>query len=148
MAFEICSSKFRRFYDPGGYWWPPAYSTWGPTIVSFIFFHNLLFLAIFRVLNFRSHFEAPNGDSMPNLHPWEVETPIYPNGAHIFYASSPRVMFLDVQNSPLFLHNKQALEPYCNTIQRSVVATSLLRDSLPAPQLFYFHHVCKHIFVI
>ena len=22
---------------PGGYWWPPAYSTWGPTIVSFIF---------------------------------------------------------------------------------------------------------------
>ena len=23
--------------DPGGYWWPPAYSTWGPTIVSFIF---------------------------------------------------------------------------------------------------------------
>jgi hypothetical protein len=21
--------------DPGGYWWPPAYSTWTPTTVSF-----------------------------------------------------------------------------------------------------------------
>ena len=24
-------------YDPGGYWWSLAYSTWGPTIVSFSF---------------------------------------------------------------------------------------------------------------
>ena len=37
-----------------------------------------------------------NGDSMPKLRPREVETPIYPNGVHIFGASSPRVRFLDV----------------------------------------------------
>ena len=24
-------------HDPGGYWWPPTYSTWTPTIVSFSF---------------------------------------------------------------------------------------------------------------
>ena len=134
--------------DPGGYWWPLAYSTWGPIIVSVRFCHNLLFFAVFRVLNFRSRFEAPNGDSMPKLRPREVETPIYPNGAHSFGASSPRVRFLDVQSSPLFLHNKQAVEPHCNTVQSYVVATSLLRYSLPEPQLFYFHHVCKHISMI
>ena len=33
---------------------------------------------------------ASNGDSRPNLRPWEVETPIYPNEAHSFGASSPR----------------------------------------------------------
>ena len=37
-----------------------------------------------------------NGDRMPKLHPREVETPIYPNGAHSFGASTPRVRFLDV----------------------------------------------------
>ena len=37
---------------------------------------------------------ASNGDSMPKLRPWEVETPIYLNGAHSFGASSPRVRFL------------------------------------------------------
>ena len=99
----------------------------------FQFQHNLLFLAVFRVLNFRSRFEAlndvfwengeqhvsmdrcfsfqiyspqmdisngvwhaSNGDSMPKLRPWEVETPIYPNGAHSFGASSPRVRVLAV----------------------------------------------------
>ena len=39
---------------------------------------------------------ASNEDSMPKLRPWEVETPIYLNGAHSFGASSPRVMFLEV----------------------------------------------------
>ena len=39
---------------------------------------------------------ASNRDSMPKLRPWEVETPIYPNGAHSFGASSPRVRVLDV----------------------------------------------------
>jgi hypothetical protein len=24
-------------FDPGGYWWPPTYSTWTPTIASFSF---------------------------------------------------------------------------------------------------------------
>ena len=99
----------------------------------FQFWHNLLFLAVFRVLNFRSCFEAlndifwenrekrasmdrcfslkifsprtdisnavwfvSNKDRMPKLHPREVETPIYPNGAHIFGDSSPRVRVLDV----------------------------------------------------
>ena len=38
---------------------------------------------------------ASNGDCMPKLHPREVETPIYPNGAHSFGASSPRVRVLD-----------------------------------------------------
>ena len=37
---------------------------------------------------------ASNGDSMPKLRPSEVETPIYPNRAHSFGASSPRVRFL------------------------------------------------------
>ena len=54
-----------RHNDPGGYWWPPTYSTWTPTIVSFIF---LVFLIVaqftifgsFRVLNFQSRFEALN----------------------------------------------------------------------------------------
>ena len=39
---------------------------------------------------------ASNRYSMPKLRPWEVETPIYPNGAHSFGASSPRVRVLDV----------------------------------------------------
>ena len=47
-----------------------------------------------------------NEDRMPKLRPWEVETPIYPNGTHSFGASSPRVRFLDVYNSPSFLNNK------------------------------------------
>ena len=79
----------------------------------FQFRHNLLFLAVFRVLNFRSRFEALNEvlcaskkDRMPNLRPWEVDVPIYPNGAHIFGASSPRVRVLDVYGFPLFLNNK------------------------------------------
>ena len=53
---------------------------------------------------------------MPNLHPREVDVPIYPNGAHSFGASSPRVRFLDVLDFPLFLNNKQAFEPHYNTV--------------------------------
>ena len=78
--------------DIGGH---PSIPLGAPSLsLSFFqFWYNLLFLAVFRVLNFQSCFEAPNGDSMPNLCPREVETPIYPNGAHIFGASSPRVRF-------------------------------------------------------
>ena len=36
---------------------------------------------------------ASNGDRMPKLRPQEVEPPTYPNGAHSFGASSPRVRF-------------------------------------------------------
>ena len=49
---------------------------------------------------------ASNGDQMPKLHPWEVETPIYPNETHNFGASSPRVRFLEFSVFPLFLNNK------------------------------------------
>jgi hypothetical protein len=28
--------------DPGGYWWPPTYSTWTHTIFSFIFSVSLI----------------------------------------------------------------------------------------------------------
>ena len=49
---------------------------------------------------------ASNGDHMPKLRPWEVETPIYPNGAHSFGASTPRVRVLAVYDFPLFLNNK------------------------------------------
>ena len=39
---------------------------------------------------------ASNRDHMPKLRPREVDVPIYPNRAHSFGASSPRVRFLDV----------------------------------------------------
>ena len=79
-----------------------------------------------------------NGDHMPKLRPWEVETPIYPNVAHSFGASSPRVRVLNVQGFPLFLNNKQAPEPHCNSFQRHVAATSLLRDSYQCPSQFIY----------
>jgi len=37
-----------------------------------------------------------NRDHMPKLQPQEVDALIYPNKAHNFGASSPRVRFLDV----------------------------------------------------
>ena len=49
---------------------------------------------------------ALNGDRMPKLHPQEFETPIYPNEAHNFGTSSPRVRFFEVSIFPLFLNNK------------------------------------------
>ena len=49
---------------------------------------------------------ASNGDQMQNLHPQEVETPIYPNEAHNVGTSSPRVRLLDVLDFTLFLNNK------------------------------------------
>jgi len=79
--------------DIGGH---PPIPLGAPPLSLSICFHNLLFLVVFWVLNFQSGFEAPNGDSMPKLRPWEVETPIYPNGAHSFGASSPRVRVLAV----------------------------------------------------
>ena len=53
------------FLDPGGYWWPPTYSTWTPTIVYFIFPVSLIvaqftIFGCFWVLNFQSRFEALN----------------------------------------------------------------------------------------
>ena len=119
--------------DTGGH--PPIPLGAPPLSLSvFQFRHDLLFLAVFRVMNFWSRFEAlndvfwasrptniipfrndirgescsprtelsndvscqSNGDSMPKLRPWEVETPIYPNEAHSFGASSPRVRFFDI----------------------------------------------------
>ena len=64
---RICSIQVKEscMHDPGGYWWPPAYSTWTPTIVSFSFSVSLIvaqftIFGSFRVLNFRSRFEALN----------------------------------------------------------------------------------------
>ena len=131
-------------FDPGRYWWSPAYSTWGPTIFSFSFSVSaqLTIFSIFLAPELPEPFWGPkrrffgyaftkkldhpihpdscsprielsndvscvsNGDGMPKLRPWEVETPIYPNEAHSFCASSPRVRFFDVYGSPLFLNNK------------------------------------------
>jgi hypothetical protein len=33
----IIKPTFSKYTDPGGYWWPPTYSTWTPTIASFSF---------------------------------------------------------------------------------------------------------------
>ena len=61
LPFHISSDSS----DPRGYWWPPTYSTWTPTIISFSFLVSLIVaqFTIFgscRVLNFWSHFEALN----------------------------------------------------------------------------------------
>ena len=87
---------------------------------------------------------------MPKLRPREVETPIYPNRTHSFGASSPRVRvrFLDVLGFTLFLSNKQAFEPHCNTVERAVAITYLLRDMLPLPSPAHFYYSCKHVSVI
>ena len=129
--------------DIGGH--PPI--PLGPPPLSlsvFQFRHNLLFLAVFWVLNFRSRFEAlndifwengeqhgfmdqscsfkicsprvdlsnevwnaSNGDRMLKLCPWEVETPIYPNGAHSFGTSS-LCLWLFIY-SIAFLHKSRSL---------------------------------------
>ena len=90
-----------------------------------------------------------NKDRIPKLRPREVDVPIYPNGVHSFGASSPRVRFLDVYGFPLFLNNKYASEPHCNTVQRHAATTSLLKDKLPSSELFnwfclyeYFQPTC------
>jgi hypothetical protein len=44
--------------DPGGYRWPPPFPAGSKQL--FGNFGNLLFLAVFQVLNFRSRFEALN----------------------------------------------------------------------------------------
>ena len=81
--------------DIGGH--PPSPFEPPPSVISICKFqHNLLFIAVFRVLNFWSRFEALKEDRMSKLRPREVETPIYPNGAHSSSASSPRVRILDV----------------------------------------------------
>ena len=76
MFFEKMGSNMDRS-DPDGYRWPPTFPT-GSKQFSDIF-GNLLFLAVFRVLNFWSHFEAlkdiflgyvvifPTGYHMPKM---------------------------------------------------------------------------------
>ena len=39
---EVFPAINQRSADPGGYWWPPTYSTWTPTIVSFNFLVSLI----------------------------------------------------------------------------------------------------------
>ena len=55
----------QKLDDLGGYWWPPTYSSWTPTTISFSFLVSLIvaqftIFGSFQVLNFRSHFEALN----------------------------------------------------------------------------------------
>ena len=62
---NICTIKNQTTIDLGGYWWPPTYSSWTPTIVSFSFPVSLIvaeftIFGSFRVLNFQSRFEALN----------------------------------------------------------------------------------------
>jgi hypothetical protein len=44
--------------DPGGYWWPPTYSTWMHTIVSFSFSVSLI-VAQFTIFSSSSGLELP-----------------------------------------------------------------------------------------
>jgi hypothetical protein len=39
MPLTIIEPRYQKTFicDPGGYWWPPTYSTWTPTIASFSF---------------------------------------------------------------------------------------------------------------
>ena len=69
--------------DLGGYWCPPTYSTWTPTIVSFSFPISLIvaqfsIFGSFRVLNFWSHFEALNdvflaSNGQENMSPFQTQ---------------------------------------------------------------------------
>ena len=59
--------------------WPPTYSSWNPTIVSFSFPVSLIIAQFtifgsFRVLNFRSRFEALN-DVFSASNVWENMSP-------------------------------------------------------------------------
>ena len=56
--------------DIGGH---PPIPLGAPPLSLSVFFHNLLFLAVFCVLNFWSHFEAPNGDSSQNYVPGKLK---------------------------------------------------------------------------
>jgi hypothetical protein len=44
--------------DPSGYWWPPTYSTWTPTIISFSFSISLI-VAQFTIFGSFSSPELP-----------------------------------------------------------------------------------------
>ena len=37
MLRSISEFRWSQLGDPSGYWWPPTYSTWTPTIASFSF---------------------------------------------------------------------------------------------------------------
>ena len=65
MSPSMLLCWYNTHVDLGGYWWPPTYSTWTPTIVSFSFSVSLTvaqftIFGSFRVLNFWSRFEALN----------------------------------------------------------------------------------------
>ena len=49
-----------------------------------------------KIYVYNEVFCTSNEDHMPKLWPQEVDVPTYPNGAHIFGASSPRVRFSDI----------------------------------------------------
>lgn len=86
---------------------------------------------------------ALNEGCISKLQPREGDVPTNPNRAHDFGTSSPSFWFLDVLGFPLFLNIKKAYEPHCNTVQRNVDATSLLKEKLTSSELVYFHSTCK-----
>jgi hypothetical protein len=53
--YGLCDEFMVPLFDPGGYRWPPTYSTGSKTN-----FHFGSFFLVFQVLNFRDRFEAPN----------------------------------------------------------------------------------------
>jgi len=63
MLEDFKSEMLHTLADIGGYWWPPAYSTWNLTIVSFNFLVSLIVAEFtifgnFSSVNFQSCFEA------------------------------------------------------------------------------------------
>ena len=79
----VIAIKFESMSDPGGYWWPPTYSSWNPTTVSLSFPVSLIvsqftIFGSFWVLSFRSRFEALNNvfstsNGQANMSPFRIE---------------------------------------------------------------------------
>ena len=82
---------------------------------------------------------------MTKLQPREVGCPTNPNGAHkLLVLHLLGLRFWLFKDFLLLFNNKKGPEPHCNSVQRHVVATSLVSDKLPSPEIYYFHSVCKH----
>ena len=94
---KACNNATMWGLDPGGYWCPPTYSTWTPTIVSFSFPVSLIvaqftIFGSFRVLNFRSRFETLN-DVFLASNGWENMSP-FPTCYFLFMDAVLKRIFL------------------------------------------------------
>jgi hypothetical protein len=99
-AMDTIASQGGRI-DAGGYRWPPTFSNW-VKIVSWQF-GNLLFLSVFRVLNFRSRFEALNDVF------WASTSGKYHHDT-LIYSSNPRI---DLSNELLCPPNGDCMPKLC-----------------------------------